>query len=209
MNNGNLSAQHISMTDELAAETSLVSEENSQRKKKNSGIKKVKPSATLVLAPRDVALKADLPVTVSQLLSPGPSAPVGVDSRGELEEYKDWIEVKSSRKGLRASRPSVLSGTASPSANLLRAAERRQHLHLCYLEEGTTGDQVRAHLTTICGEDVCFVEALKARGSYASFKLGVPSKLIECVLTPANWTRGICVKPWRQKFRGRSESDSL
>lgn len=95
----------------------------------------------------------------------------------------------------------VRRGTAAPGTTALCAAERRRQLHLYYVQEGTTAEQVRAHLTTICGSDVCTVDSLKPRGSYASFKLGVPTKFSELVLSPDNWAEDICVKPWRQNFR--------
>lgn len=148
----------------------------------------------------------DLLISVSQ---PAVIANVGTC---EATAASGWTEVKSSRRSLPSSRSraqGVLSGTASPGTTLLRAAERRQYLHLYYVMEGTTEIQVRDHLNTICGENICTVEALKARGSYASFKLGVPSTVAERLMEPANWAKGICVKPWRQNFRAKRESELL
>lgn len=96
----------------------------------------------------------------------------------------------------------VRRGTAAPGATPLCAAERLSQLHLYYVQEGTTAEQVRSHLTSICSSDVCTVEVLKSRGNYSSFKLGVPSKCSELVLSPNNWAKDICIKPWRQNFRG-------
>lgn len=122
------------------------------------------------------------------------------------ETFGAWTEVR--RKRTRASLPAattVLRGTAAPGTTALSAAERVKFLHLYYVRQGTTAEQVRAHLTTVCGDDVCTVETLKARGNYASFKLGVPYKQVDRVLEVSNWAEDICVKPWRQSFRRPQE----
>jgi hypothetical protein len=123
--------------------------------------------------------------------------------RVERADTEEWTDVK--RRRSRASQAGVLRGTASPGTTSLSAAERRRFLHLYYVQEGTTVEQVRAHLTAVCGGDVCSVEELKARGSYASFKLGVPTKLAERVMSADIWSVDICIKPWRQNFRGKQE----
>ncbi|XP_026333713.1 uncharacterized protein LOC113240589 [Hyposmocoma kahamanoa] len=99
----------------------------------------------------------------------------------------EWTEVRRRKPSLsaRVSLPGVLRGSAAPGATLLSAAEKRTYLHL----------------KEICGSDACTVEALKARGNYASFKLAVPPELTDLILSPENWAVDICVKPWRQYFR--------
>lgn len=124
---------------------------------------------------------------------------VNEPERDNIQRDGPWTEVRRGRA--RASLPGVLRGTAAPGATALRAAERVKHLHLYYVQEGTSVEQVRAHLNSVCGDDVCSVEVLKARGNYASFKLGVPSKLVEQVLDAENWAEDICIKHWRQSFR--------
>lgn len=124
----------------------------------------------------------------------------------------DWTEVRLGQRYARTSHQEgprdVLRGAAAPGSTMLCAAERLRYLHLYYVQVGTTADQVRAHLNTICGSDICTVETLKARGNYASFKLGVPFKLADMVLTATNWAEDICVKPWRQNFRNSRKSVS-
>ncbi|KAL4718650.1 hypothetical protein ACJJTC_012977 [Scirpophaga incertulas] len=115
-----------------------------------------------------------------------------------------WEKVR--RRRSRASVSGVLRGTAAPGSTLLQASERWSYLHLYYVQEGTTGEQVRNHLTSICGSDICTIEELKSRGRYASFKLGVPFKNVESVMSPNNWTENICIKPWRQNFRAKAKS---
>lgn len=100
----------------------------------------------------------------------------------------------------------VKRGTAAPGTTQLEASERRQYIHVYYLKLGTTGDQVRAHVSSVLGREVCAVEALKARGDYASFKLSVPSQYAGRVLDPENWAKDICVKPWRQNFRSKNQN---
>lgn len=111
----------------------------------------------------------------------------------------DWEEVRPRRA--RASLASVRRGTAAPGTTLLQASERWTYLHLYYVQEGTSTEQVRNHLSTICSGDVCTVDELKSRGRYASFKLGVPARCADSVLSSANWAQDICIKPWRQNFR--------
>lgn len=65
---------------------------------------------------------------------------------------------------------------------------------------------MRAHLQFISGNNECTVEELKSRGRYSSFKLGVPSKIADNVLSPNNWAEDICVKPWRQNFCAKEKS---
>ncbi|XP_061713780.1 uncharacterized protein LOC133522441 [Cydia pomonella] len=101
------------------------------------------------------------------------------------------------RKQLEVKRGTALPGTTCP----LKASERCRYIHLFYVKVGTTNEQVQAYLSEICGEDVCTVETLKAKGNYASFKLTVPLKCIERVLDPAYWAEDICIKPWKQNFR--------
>lgn len=116
---------------------------------------------------------------------------------------REWKEVTRRRsRGLPAG---VMRGTAAPGGTQLEACERRRFLHLFYLKLGTTEAQVRSHLAKICGSDVCVVEALKARGKYASFKLDVPLKLGDKIMLPENWAEDICIKPWTQNFRARTE----
>lgn len=136
-----------------------------------------------------------------------PPARVGNLNRNDKPDQEGWTEVIRRRPSspARASLPGVMRGTAAPGTTILCAAERKAFLHLYYVKEGTTVEQVNAHLKTICGADVCFVEALKARGDYASFKLTVPPELTNLLLNPDNWAVNICVKPWRHIFRNKQE----
>ncbi|KAL0901068.1 hypothetical protein ABMA27_006390 [Loxostege sticticalis] len=121
----------------------------------------------------------------------------------EQKDPEEWIQVR--RKSGRASLP-VLRGTAAPGVTKLRASERWRYLHLYYVQEGTTVEEVRAHLHSISGNNDCTVEELKPRGRYSSFKLGVPSRIADNIMSPNNWAEYICVKPWRQNFRAKEKS---
>lgn len=118
-------------------------------------------------------------------------------------EGDDWIEVR--RRRSRISSSQVLRGVAKPGFTSLEASDRWKYFHLFYVKQGTTTDQVKNHINAICNTDNCTVEELKARGNYASFKLGVPFQMTECVLDANNWATDICVKPWMQFFRSRTE----
>ncbi|KAL0810546.1 hypothetical protein ABMA28_010666 [Loxostege sticticalis] len=141
----------------------------------------------------------------SQEESVSTRTPAKTDSHGPLLSQTEggWTEV--TKKPARASR--VTRGTASPGSTQLEPSERRRYVHLFYVKVGTTEAQVREHLTSVFGADVCTVEVLRPRGNYASFKLSVPSKLADTVMSPSNWAEDICVKPWRQNFRPKPKEN--
>lgn len=116
----------------------------------------------------------------------------------------EWIQAV--KKGQRRSTrdAGVTRGAAAPGTTGLEAAERRRYLHLYYVKVGTTEEQVREHLNTICGDASCVVMALKARGNYASFKLDVPSKQADTIMLPGNWAEDICIRSWSQSPYGQS-----
>ncbi|KAI5640060.1 hypothetical protein NE865_07474 [Phthorimaea operculella] len=117
-----------------------------------------------------------------------------------------WTEVKKKRP--RSSVSGVMRGTAPPELSIIEAAERQRYIHLCYVKAGTTDEQVRSYLVSICNSDKCTVQALRARGDYASFKLGVPSHLFDTVMAPSNWAKDICIKPWSQNFRAKDNQEN-
>lgn len=143
------------------------------------------------------------PINSVSLPLPTAAADVTLSDTDKDGKSKDgWTEVRHRRS--HRSLSNVLRGTAAPGTTNLEASERWRYLHLFYVKQGTSEGQVRDHLITICGTDVCTVDVLKPRGKYASFKLGVPSKLAELVMAPQSWAEDICVKPWRRNFRGQS-----
>lgn len=125
----------------------------------------------------------------------------------DSEGTREWTEARRKRQRTSVLTSSVLRGTAVPGVTGLQASERWKYLHLFYVRQGTQVDQVLVHLKSICNEAVCTVEALKSRGNYASFKIGTPSRLVEAILEPRNWTADICIKPWRQNFRQNFRKD--
>lgn len=139
--------------------------------------------------------------------APLTSVPASSNIDCDETDKESWEEVK--RRRSRASLPGVLRGTAAPGSTPLQASERWSYLHLYYVQEGTTTEQVKNHLKSICGSDVCTVDELKPRGRYASFKLGVPSKNAGSVMSSENWAEDICVKPWRQNFRANAKSTQM
>ncbi|KAL4715564.1 hypothetical protein ACJJTC_009190 [Scirpophaga incertulas] len=145
------------------------------------------PAVTLTHAPKKP--EGDLPTA-------GPSV---ANLSDESTDRDAWEEVR--RKRSRAPVPSVLRGTAAPGSTQLQASETRR-----LVQEGTTSEQVRNHLRSICDGDICTVDELKSRGRYASFKLEVPSKNVDSVMSSENWAENICVKPWRQNFRAKAKS---
>lgn len=92
------------------------------------------------------------------------------------------------------------SGKQSESLPLLVAAEQPRYIHLYYVQVGTLSESVKEYVDIITGTKTCHVETLKARGQYASFKIGVPSSLYETVMTPDKWPENVCIKPWTKNF---------
>ncbi|KAJ2939888.1 hypothetical protein O0L34_g6588 [Tuta absoluta] len=117
-------------------------------------------------------------------------------------DQEGWNKVvhQKSKRSIRKS-AEIRRGTADPGFTTLQASEKVTYLHLYYVKVGTSDKQVSDHLKKICSGDVCTVDTLKARGNYASFKLGVPPRLVEEVLSTTNWATNICIRPWRQNFR--------
>lgn len=148
-----------------------------------------------------VTTSSDIPTTAAQKKQTTLPEVLNPSSNPSSENVDEdtWQEVRPRRA--RASLASVRRGTAVPGTTLLQASERWTYLHLYYVQEGTTTEQVRNHLKAICSIDVCTVEGLKPRGRYASFKLGVPAKCADSAMSSANWAQDICIKPWRQNFR--------
>lgn len=115
--------------------------------------------------------------------------------------HGEWVEVTKKRHN--KSPNAIVRGSATPGLTQLEAAERVRYLHLYYVKICTSEEQVLNHLKSIFDSEGYTVEGLKARGSYASFKLGVPSRLESCVMDSENWPENVCIKPWRQNFRNK------
>lgn len=122
----------------------------------------------------------------------------------DADTNNEWVTVRSKR--VRRSLNNVARGTAAPGTTELEAAERKCNLHLYYLKSGTTVEQVIRHLLNICPNDSCFVEQLKSRGDYASFKLTVPFKHMNIYMSPEHWAENVHIKPWRNGFRKEKTS---
>ncbi|KAI5641148.1 hypothetical protein NE865_06617 [Phthorimaea operculella] len=162
------------------------------------------PSATLPTGSSDLLKGSTEPPTDTSgdVIEPAPEyRPRRTVTSPERENWTDIV--KRQRSSV-----SRVFGTARPGSTHLEAAERVKYIHLYYVKVGTTKEQVQAHLDSICGTGTCSVEALNARGNYASFKLGVPSKQVALVMSPDNWAEDICIKPWRQNFRAKSSQEA-
>lgn len=123
--------------------------------------------------------------------------------RDASDESDDWTEVK--RKRTRNVMGRATRGSAVAGSTQLEASEWLRRIHLFYVKQGTTDDQVKSHLKSITGSEGIKVESLKSRGPYASFKLTVPTTLYNQVMASESWPLNVCVKPWSQSFRRRDE----
>lgn len=167
--------------------------------KSQEKVVKIMPASSQQLSsPKSALALPNTPSSVNKVSLPVPGSE---DIDDSLED--SWTEVK--RRQSRVSTSNVSRGTAAPGSTILEASERIQYLHLFYVKQGTTETMVLDHLKTICGSDPCIVQPLKSRGNYASFKLSVPLKWSESILSPRNWAQDICIKPWKQLFRGKGE----
>ncbi|CAG4939313.1 unnamed protein product [Colias eurytheme] len=126
------------------------------------------------------------------------------DTNASIGTNNEWVTVR--RKRVSNSSKNVARGTAAPGTTSLEAAERKSYLHVYYLKSGTTVEQVINHLLVICPNDSCFVEQLKPRGDYASFKLTVPTKHVDIYLSPSHWAEDVHIKPWRSGFRKEKDT---
>lgn len=119
-----------------------------------------------------------------------------------VKDNNQWTEIQ--RKRTRAP-INVVKGTAAPGKTILEASERIKYYHLYYVKQGTTDQMICDHLRSIFSKKVGSVETLQSKGPYASFKIGVPSKLSDQLLAVDNWAEDICIKPWRNNFRGNTK----
>ncbi|CAG9791585.1 unnamed protein product [Diatraea saccharalis] len=122
------------------------------------------------------------------------------------EHQGEWVEVTKHRR--RSAPQNLLKGRAAPGKTGLEASERIRSYHLFFVKMGTTVEQVSGHIKSIINSDCCRVEALKARGPYASFKLSLPSRLSDRLLAADQWPEDVCIKPWRKIFRPREKPEA-
>lgn len=129
--------------------------------------------------------------------------------RDASDESNGWTEVKRKRT-VRSALSHATRGSAAAGSTQLEASEWLRRIHLFYVKQGTTENQVKSHLESITGSgsEGIEVEALKPRGPYASFKLSVPSRFFDQVMAPESWPLNVCVKPWIQTFRRREENQA-
>lgn len=171
--------------------------------KAGSKISPLTPTTDQATAARHLSASSSRTLAPTQSTPTSPKLEAETNSVGDDVGVNDngtaWIEVKARRS--RRSIVNATHGTAMPGATLLKAAERKSYLHLYYLKLGTTTEEVSEHLRTICSDDVCIVEELKARGNYASFKLSVLTKNVDKYLSAEHWPEDVCIKPWYSRFR--------
>lgn len=174
---------------------------NAAPKRKVRAARDMSPSFTTLPTPNND--------TNDDFKTPTTSAPAdsksvsGLKDPNEPHDYDGaWVTVRPKRT--RRLAKNVACGTAAPGTMELEASERKSYLHLYYLKTGTTVEQVVRHLLSICPDDSCFAEPLKARGDYASFKLTVPTKHLDIYMSPDHWTENVHIKPWRNGFRKES-----
>ncbi|KAI5636510.1 hypothetical protein NE865_10755 [Phthorimaea operculella] len=183
--------------------------DNTPKKNKNNSHKKNKAknkqnnSMPVIPASPSQVQNIQIPVLNPQVVT-GAVGDSEYDAADGTSDGSEWIEVTRQRqRKVPPAKTNILHGSAAPGTTSLQASERIPYLHLCFVKEGTTVDQIKSHLNKICAHDQCTVVELRARGNYASFKLGVPKNSLENVLSPESWPENICIKPWQQFFRGQ------
>lgn len=119
------------------------------------------------------------------------------DSEEEAKSGDDlWIQVPVRKPRHTTSRRC----TAGPDVTSLKAVEPRKFVHLWNM--ASEAQEVLSYLQQLCPTGLCTVEELKPRGSYKSFKIGVPEAFHETCLSTDIWPNNSRVKAW-VSFRGQ------
>lgn len=110
----------------------------------------------------------------------------------DLDDFTSgkWEEFRSRKQR----RLTSIRCTAGPNITSLRAVEERKYIHLWNMVSGA--DEVREYLQILCPGGTCTVEALKSRGDYKSYKLGVPAAYFEKCISADVWPENARVKMW-------------
>lgn len=158
--------------------------------RKEKAAKQSKPPATdsdLLKIPRAVN-----EVTIACDNIPGCSlrSESGVRSKETSTDDQQWTEV--TRRKSRG--PVSLYGNASPAVTTLKAAEPIKFLHLWNM--ASSAEEVLSYLRQLCSSDSCTVTELTARGSYKSYKIGVPAALYEKCYSIDVWPINARIKTW-------------
>lgn len=103
---------------------------------------------------------------------------------------QSWTEVKKNKYR----KPISLCGIAGPDITTLRAVEPRKYLHLWNME--SSADEIRDYLRQLCPTGTCTVDELRARGSYKSFRIGVPVIYYEQCLSVDVWPVNARLNTW-------------
>ncbi|CAG4992174.1 unnamed protein product [Colias eurytheme] len=173
----------------------LATNVNVNRKKHEDTQRNVSPR-TAASASEDECAAAD-----NNSLAPMSNNTAGDDATFSTQPADHWIQVKNKRKN-------VMRGSAAPGNSLIEASERWKYYHLYYVKAGTLADKITEHLNNACSIDNCTVEALKSRGNYASFKVGVLAKQSHLFMDVNKWPEDVCIKPWRNNNFRKPSSDS-
>ncbi|CAH2091008.1 unnamed protein product [Euphydryas editha] len=94
----------------------------------------------------------------------------------------------------RNSRPPSLSGTAGPDVTTLKAVEARKHIHLWNMKSGL--EEIREYIRQLCPNGTFTVEELSSRGSYKSYKIGVPVAYYDHCMSANVWPVSARLKAW-------------
>lgn len=121
-------------------------------------------------------------------------APQKTNTADEPEDGEGWIEVRKKSR-----RPQSMCCLAGPSVTTLQAVERRRYFHLWNMRSGL--EEVQAYLQQVCAPESGTVDALKPKGDYKSYKIGVPADLYDKCFSVNMWPDNARVKPWIP-FRG-------
>lgn len=113
-----------------------------------------------------------------------------VETKSVEENEEGWIEV---RKKVRR-RPVSLHGTAGPSITSLRAVEPKKYFHLWNMVSGL--DEVKPYVEQLCSPEAFTVEELSSKGSYKSYKIGVPDALFSKCSSKDVWPVHARIKEW-------------
>lgn len=77
------------------------------------------------------------------------------------------------------------------------AAEQMEYIHVSNLSKSTVTTSILEHIKENTDVEDPYVEELKVRGAYKSFKVGIPKKKINQVTIASLWSENVILPPFR------------
>lgn len=200
LHSANVSRYVQSSAGSLFSDVTKLKPRRSRKAKKTTLVSKNEGEESTVVTVTDEAGDATLPILedVGNSLERSSDLSTGEETDG-AHPSRDLGKDRVHRK-----RFTSIRGRAGPEVTSLKAVEFLKFIHLWNMV--SSADEIRAYLETMCPGGICTVLELKAKGSYKSYKIGVPNELYDKCLSADVWPRNARVKAWF--FRRRPATTS-